>query len=90
MYLIDTNIWLWMVENPSNIPDKMVKIVKDANNYRINVIGFTNKSKIETNIKIKKTQISKRFSVDKKGQVYRVEYYNDKKFAGMVLVKFKS
>ncbi len=33
MYLIDTNIWLWMVENPSNIPDKMVKIVKDANNY---------------------------------------------------------
>ena len=65
-------------------------LVKDANNYRINVIGFTNKSKIETNIKIKKTQISKRFSVDKKGHVYRVEYYNDKKFAGMILVKFKS
>jgi len=65
-------------------------LVKDASNYRINVIGFTNKSKIETNIKIKKTQIAKRFSVDKKGQVYRVEYYLDKKFAGMILVKFKS
>ena len=65
-------------------------LVKEANNYRINVIGFTNKSKIETNIKIKKTQIAKRFSVDKKGQVYRVEYYNDEKFAGMILIKFKS
>ncbi len=65
-------------------------LVKDANHYRINVIGYTNKSKIETNIIIKKTQIAKRFSVDKKGQVYRVEYYIDKKFAGMILVKFKS
>ena len=65
-------------------------LVKDNENYRINVIGFTNKSKIETNIKIKRTQIAKRFSVDKKGYVYRVEYYNDKKFAGMVLIKFKS
>ena len=65
-------------------------LVKDANNYRINVIGFTNKSKIETNITISKTQIAKRFSVDTEGQVYRVEYYNDKKFAGMILVKFKS
>ena len=65
-------------------------MVKDNENYRINVIGFTNKSKIETNIKIKRTQIAKRFSVDKKGYVYRVEYYNKKKFAGMILVKFKS
>ena len=65
-------------------------LVKDANDYRINVIGFTNKSKIETNIKIKKTQIAKRFSVDKKGYVYRIEYYLGKKFAGMVLVKFKN
>ena len=65
-------------------------LVQHNNNYRINIIGYTNKSKIETNIKIKKAQIAKRFSVDTKGQVYRVEYYNDKKFAGMVLVKFKS
>ena len=41
-------------------------------------------------VKIKRTQIAKRFSVDKKGYVYRVEYYNNKKFAGMILVKFKS
>ena len=65
-------------------------LVKDNKNYRINVIGFTNKSKIETNLKIKKAQIARRFSVDTQGQVYRVEYYNDKKFAGMILIKFKS
>ena len=65
-------------------------LVKDANNYRINVIGYTTKSKKETNVKIQKFQIAKRFSVDKKGCVYRVEYYNDNKFAGMVLIKFKS
>ena len=65
-------------------------LVKENKRYRINVIGFTNKSKIETDIKIEKSQIAKRFSVDTKGQVYRVEYYKDKKFAGMILVKFKS
>jgi len=65
-------------------------LVKDANSYRINVIGYKTTRDKETNIKIKKSQIAKRFSVDKKGQVYRVEYYHDKKFAGMILVKFKS
>jgi len=65
-------------------------LVKKNKQYRINVIGYTNKSKIETEIKIKNSQIAKRFSVDKQGQVYRVEYYKDRKFAGMVLVKFKS
>lgn len=65
-------------------------LVKENKNYRINVIGYTNKSKIETNLKIKNRQIAKRFSVDKKGYVYRIEYYKDKKFAGMILVKFKS
>jgi len=65
-------------------------IVKDAANYRINVIGYTNNKKKETNIKIQKSQIAKRFSVDQAGCVYRVEYYNDKKFVGMVLINFKS
>jgi len=54
-------------------------LVKDANSYRINVIGYKTKNKKETNVKIRKTQIAKRFSVDKKGYIYRVEYYNDKK-----------
>ncbi len=60
------------------------------NKYRVNVIGYANKSKKETGIKIQNVQIPKRFSLDKKGTIYRVEYYNDKKFAGMVLVKFRT
>jgi len=58
-------------------------------NYRVNVIGYRNrKQRNESGLKITKRQISKRFSIDKKGQIYRVEFYKDKKFAGMVLVKF--
>ncbi len=67
-------------------------LVKDTKDYRVNVIGFSNKSKKETNIKISKSKMPKRFSIDKKGCIYRVEYYTkgSNKFAGMVLVKFKS
>lgn len=57
--------------------------------YRVNVIGFKNpKFRNEAGIIIKKNQISKRFSVDTKGKVFRVEFYNKEKFAGMVLVNF--
>ena len=65
-------------------------LVKNDKDFRVNVIGYTNKKKVETDVKIRKSQFSKRHSVDKKGLVYRVEYYSKKKFAGMVLVKFKS
>lgn len=72
-------------------------LVKETKKYRVNIIGFSNNNKKETNIKISKSKILKRFSIDKKGQIYRVEYYTksiDKlqqdKFAGMILVKFKS
>ena len=65
-------------------------LVKNDSDFRVNIIGYTNKRKLETDIKIKKSQFSKRHSVDKDGLVYRVEYYSKKKFAGMVLVKFKS
>ena len=64
-------------------------LVKYDKNFRVNVIGYTNKRKKETDINIKKSQFMKKFSVDTKGEIYRVEYYNGKKFAGMVLVKFK-
>ena len=65
-------------------------LVKYDENFRVNVIGYTNKRKNETGINIKKNNIAKKFSIDKKGYIYRIEYYNEDKFAGMVLVKFKS
>ncbi len=63
-------------------------LVKENDNYRVNVIGYTSKSKKETGVEIKNRHIPKRFSIDKKGNIYRVEYYSDDKFAGMVLIKF--
>ncbi|MCK9492088.1 MAG: succinylglutamate desuccinylase/aspartoacylase family protein [Sulfurimonas sp.] len=65
-------------------------VVHKANSFRVNVIGYVNKSGIETGVEIEKKQIQKRFSIDKTGTTYRVEYYNKEKFVGMVLVRFKN
>lgn len=56
--------------------------------YRVNVIGYTNKSKKETNIAINRKKMKKQFSIDKDGSIYRIEFYSKDKFAGMILVKF--
>lgn len=72
-------------------------LIKDTKDYRVNVIGYSTKSNKETDVKISKSNIPKRFSVDNQGLIYRVEYYtksskkeHNDKFAGMVLVKFGS
>ena len=65
-------------------------LVKHDKNFRVNIIGYTNKKKTETGINIRKNQIARKFSVDKSGDIYRVEYYTKNKFAGMILVKFRS
>ncbi len=64
-------------------------LVKDDKDFRINVIGYSNRSKKETGVKITRAKFMKRHSVDKSGYIYRIEYYSKSKFAGMVLVKFK-
>lgn len=33
MYLLDTNIWLWMVEEPQRLSAEIATIVKNADNY---------------------------------------------------------
>lgn len=64
--------------------------INPKKNYRVNVIGYKSKNRRnESGIKIKKYQIAKRFSIDKKGQIYRIEFYKNEKFSGMILVKFK-
>lgn len=65
-------------------------LVKENSRYRVNVIGYTNNKKKETGIEIKNKEIPKHFSLDKKGTIYRVEYYTKNKFAGMVLIKFRT
>ncbi|MDH5395738.1 MAG: deacylase, partial [Gammaproteobacteria bacterium] len=60
-----------------------------ADNYRVNIIGFSRKGiKNENKILIEKKQIIPRFSVDRDEKVYRVEFYNGERFSGMILVNF--
>ncbi|MGL2908642.1 DL-carboxypeptidase Csd4 [Helicobacter pylori] len=82
--------------------DQMVKIgsvveVKESfyihamDNIRANVIGFSvsNESKPnETGYTIKFKDFQKRFSLDKQERIYRIEFYKNDAFSGMILVKF--
>ncbi len=65
--------------------DFMVYPIKD---YKINVVGYTDKTNKDTNVVINYDKMLKRFSIDKKGSTYRVEFYTKNKFAGMILVEF--
>ena len=57
--------------------------------YRVNVIGFKKTgTSDEAGVIIGQEDIMKRFSVDKSGNIFRVEVYKDDKFSGMVLVNF--
>jgi len=62
--------------------------VVDERKFRVNVIGYKHKSGNETNHKIYKKAFIKRFSIAKDGNMYRVEFYKGRKFAGMVLVNY--
>lgn len=64
-------------------------MIKPTAGYRVNIIGFTRKgARDETGISVALDNIRKRYSVDKKGRVYRVEVYKEDKFSGMVMVNF--
>lgn len=77
------------VQIGSRITVKDNFIVNHINGYRVNVIGYRNKlSRNESGFLIKKSNINKRFSIDKTANIFRVEFYDGKKFSGMVLVEF--
>jgi hypothetical protein len=63
-------------------------MIIDDKRFRVNVIGYTNKSGIETNHLINKNMFIHRYSIEKDGNIYRVEFYKNKTFVGMILVKF--
>lgn len=78
-----------------NIPFGRIIGVKDwfrveaLQHHRVNIIGFTMKNKDnETGISVSRDQIAKKYSIDKKGEVFRVEVYHKDKFSGMILVDF--
>jgi hypothetical protein len=63
-------------------------IVKSNKQFRVNVIGYKNNKKVETDIKIYKNEFIKRYSLEKNALLYRIEFYNKKQFVGMILVKY--
>ena len=68
---------------------KSFKVIQKEG-YRTNIIGFsTTKSDVETGIEVMRESMDKRYSIDKKENIYRIEFYKGKKFCGMILVQFK-
>lgn len=64
-----------------------IEAIKDL---RVNVIGYVNKKhKNEVDITINKKEVQKRFSIDKDGDLFRIEFYKKDDFAGMVLLGFE-
>lgn len=71
------------------IPVKKDFMIHHTPGYRVNAIGATREQNgTEAGVLLQQADFMKRFSVDKKGLLYRVEVYKDKAFCGMVLVDF--
>ncbi len=59
--------------------------------YRANIIGFKKAGlKNEVGVLIRRNDISSRFSVDRKARLFRLEFYKDNKYCGMLLLNFKN
>lgn len=63
-------------------------IVKKIPGYRVNAIGYDAGLKDESEQPLRKKDFKPRFSLDKEGNLFRVEVYRDKSFAGMFLIRF--
>lgn len=65
-------------------------VVDPIKGYRINVIGFS-KSGVtsEAGIKIEHKELLPNYAIDKGESIYMVQFYKDKKFCGMVNIKFE-
>lgn len=81
---IDTEVKLGSVVGVDN-----KFMVKPIEGYRVNIIGFTKQGvRNESGIPVDLANIRRKYSVDKKGRVFRVEVYRQDKFTGMVMVNF--
>lgn len=59
--------------------------------YRANIIGFKKAGlKNEVGVLIRRNDISSRFSVDRSARLFRLEFYKDNKYCGMLLLSFNN
>ncbi|KFL33852.1 MULTISPECIES: M99 family carboxypeptidase catalytic domain-containing protein [unclassified Sulfurospirillum] len=58
--------------------------------YRINIIGYSKEGVInESGIKVTPNDFMKNYAIDKDETTYMVQFYKDKKFCGMINIKFE-
>lgn len=66
------------------------KVINKDMNTRVNIIGFTQKGvKDEANIRVGLSDLDSKYSIDTSNKSYRIEFYRQNHFCGMVLVHFK-
>lgn len=64
--------------------------IEPIQGYRVNVIGYSKQGAIsEDNLKIELKDIVKTYAIDKSETTYMVQFYKDKKFCGMLNIKFE-
>ena len=62
--------------------------VRPREGYRVNAIGYDSGREDESGLTLKRSLFVERFSVDKRGRVYRIEVYRGERFCGMFLIRF--
>ena len=78
-----------LVSNGSIVAVNRQFIIQPIPGMRVNVIGFRKLGwRNESGLLISKEDITSRFSVDKQAQKFRVEFYHEKKYSGMILLDF--
>lgn len=64
----------------------LIQPIKDT---RVNIIGYRKKGhRNESNLSVRRQEIARRFSLDKQAHKFRVEFYRDNKYSGMILLDF--
>lgn len=63
-------------------------IIQPAQGFRVNAIGYGSGVTDEAGRRLRRDDFETRYSVDKGGNIFRVEVYKDKKIAGMFLLRF--
>lgn len=65
------------------------KVVNNDSNMRVNIIGFTQKGvKDESNVSVELSDLDSKYAIDTSNKSYRIEFYQQNRFCGMVLVHF--
>lgn len=64
--------------------------IDPINGYRINIIGYSKADVVsEGGIRVEPKDFIKSYAIDKDETTYMVQFYKDKKFCGMVNIKFE-